>query len=120
VGGGRCPWPCLPRREGPHADWTKSEGEAMATKKPRPPVMAVRVPLRPGYVHRPGMTTQDRLHEIELMRQRVNDYAEFMCRVDGLTGTSAEAKEKAVTAFHERMVALEQQLGRIQEELRLG
>ena len=53
------------------------------------------------------------------MRQRVNDYAEFMCRVDGLTGTSAEAKEKAIVAFHERMVAFEHQLGRIQEELRL-
>jgi hypothetical protein len=66
------------------------------------------------------LTTQERLREIDLLRQRVNDYAEFMCRVDGLTGTSAEAKEKAVIAFHERMIAVEQQLGRIQEELRLG
>jgi hypothetical protein len=92
----------------------------MEKNKARPPAVPARVPLRPGYVRRPEMTTQDRLHEIEQMRQRVNDYAEFMCRVEGLTGTSAEAKEKAVAAFYERMVAFEQQLGRIQEELRLG
>jgi hypothetical protein len=29
-------------------------------------------------------------------------------------------KERAVTAFHERMLLLESQLGRIQEGLRLG
>jgi len=93
----------------------------MATKKPPPPAAPpAREPLRPGPAHRPEMTTQDRLREIEMLRQRVNDYAAFMCRVDGLTSTSAEAKEKAVAAFHERMVALERQLGRIQEALRLG
>jgi hypothetical protein len=35
-------------------------------------------------------------------------------------GTSAEAKERAVAAFYERIVVLEGQLGRIQENLQLG
>jgi hypothetical protein len=43
-----------------------------------------------------------------------------MCQVGSLNGTSAEAKERTVTAFYERMVVAEGQLGRIQENLRLG
>jgi hypothetical protein len=54
------------------------------------------------------------------MGQRISGYVQFMCKVGNLNGTSAEAKEKAVTAFYERLAALEHQLGRIQEELRLG
>jgi len=66
------------------------------------------------------LTTEQRLVEIERLRQRLNAYVEFMCRTDGLQGTSSEAREKAVAAFHERMVALERQLGRIYEDFRLG
>jgi hypothetical protein len=69
---------------------------------------------------KPVLTTQERLAGIEQMRQRVNGYVEFMCRVDDLKGTSDESKENAVIAFFERMAILEQQLGRISEELRLG
>ena len=43
-----------------------------------------------------------------------------MCQVGSLTGTSTEAKEKAVAAFFEHMAALERQLGGIKEGLRLG
>jgi hypothetical protein len=65
-------------------------------------------------------TTDERLLRIEALGKRVNEYVQFMCQVGGLGGTSAEAKERAVVAFCERLTVLERQLGRIQEELRLG
>jgi hypothetical protein len=43
-----------------------------------------------------------------------------MAHVGGLHGTSAEARERAVAAFCERLTVLEGQLARIHEELRLG
>ena len=45
---------------------------------------------------------------------------QFIGQAAQMTGTSAEAKERAVAAFHERLVVLERQLGRIQEDLQLG
>ena len=68
----------------------------------------------------PPWTTEERLKRIEAMTQRINGYVEFMRQISNLNGSSAEAKDKAVAAFYERMVALERQLGRIQEDLRLG
>jgi hypothetical protein len=67
----------------------------------------------------PPWTLEERLHRIEAMGQRIAGYVRFMCQVGSLSGTSAEAKERAVTAFFERMVVVESQLGRIQEALRL-
>jgi hypothetical protein len=61
----------------------------------------------------------ERLQHIEAMGQRINGYIQFIAQVSALSGTSTEAKERAVTAFYERMVLLERQLGRIQENLRL-
>ena len=40
--------------------------------------------------------------------------------IQGRGLTRGEAKERAVTAFYERMVVAESQLGRVQEDLRLG
>jgi hypothetical protein len=68
----------------------------------------------------PPWTLEERLQRIEAMRQRLNGYIRFMCQAGSLNGTSAEAKERAVTAFYERMVVVESQLGRIHEDLRLG
>jgi hypothetical protein len=65
-------------------------------------------------------TTAERLLHIEAMGKRVHGYVQFMCQVGALTGTSAEAKKRAVLAFYERLTVLERQLARIQEELRLG
>jgi hypothetical protein len=68
----------------------------------------------------PPWTTVERLQCIAAMGQRIHGYVEFMCAVGNLNGTSDEAKEKAVTAFYELLAVLEGQLGRIQEDLRLG
>ena len=68
----------------------------------------------------PPCTTEERLLHIAALGKRVQGHVEFMGQVGGLGGTSAEAKERAVVAFYERLAALERQLDRIQEELRLG
>ena len=65
-------------------------------------------------------TMEERLPRIEAMNRRINAYVRFMCKAGNLNGTSAEAKDKAVAAFYERMAALERQLGRIQEDLQIG
>ena len=68
----------------------------------------------------PPWTLEERLERIEALGQRIDGFIRFMCQVASLKGTSAEAKERAVTAFYERMVVLESQLSRIHENLRLG
>jgi hypothetical protein len=67
----------------------------------------------------PAWTTQERLHRIQAMSQRINGYVKFLCEVGNRNGTSAEARERVVVAFYERMVVLEQQLGQIQEDFQL-
>ena len=64
-------------------------------------------------------TLEERLLRIEAMGQRISGHVQFMCQVASLAGTSAEAKERAVTAFYERMVVVESQLGRIQRDIQL-
>lgn len=68
----------------------------------------------------PPWTLEERLQRIDAMGQRISGYIRFICQVGSLTGTSAEAKERAVAAFYERLAAAEGQLSRIQEDLRLG
>ncbi len=68
----------------------------------------------------PPWTREERLQRIRAMGERITAYVAFICQVGTLGGTSAEAKERAVTAFYERMVVAESQLGRVQEDLRLG
>src|SRR5882672_10746008 len=67
----------------------------------------------------PPRTLEERVQRIETLGQRIDGYIRFMCAVGSLTGTSAEAKERAVTAFYEQMLVVERQLARIQEALRL-
>jgi hypothetical protein len=63
---------------------------------------------------------EESLERIEVMGQRIKGYVQFMLRIEKVAGTSAEAKEKSVAAFYDRMVVLERHLARIQEELQLG
>jgi hypothetical protein len=60
------------------------------------------------------------LQGIEALGRRISNCIHFMCQVGSLDGSSAEAKEKAVAAFYERMVVVERQLRRIQDDLLLG
>jgi hypothetical protein len=53
------------------------------------------------------------------MGQRVNGYVEFMAKISSLSGSSTEAKEKAVVAFYDCLLDLEQRLKRIQERFQL-
>jgi len=43
-----------------------------------------------------------------------------MGQVGKMNGSSAEAKERAVAFFYERLLGMERELSRIQEELQLG
>ncbi len=67
-----------------------------------------------------ALTLEDRLRVIDRMHERISGHVQFMCRIASLEGSSVEAKEQAVTAFHDRMIALEHQLDRIHEEVQLG
>ena len=73
-----------------------------------------------SWMEPPPWTLEERLRRIRDLGQRINGYVEFMCQVGGLAGSSAEAKERAVTAFYERLLVVEGQLGRIHDDLRLG
>lgn len=68
----------------------------------------------------PAWTLEERLRRIELIGQKIDEYIRFMCQADQLNGASLEAKEHSVTAFYEKMVAVEKQLARIHDELRLS
>lgn len=124
---------------------TKAKQEVPVKKTAAPPVARVRRPPAPAIspaasvtkakpAARPAPATDaevepwtgpprslaERLQRIKAMAERINEYVKFMCDVGSLSGTSNDAKEKAVVAFHDRMVIVENQLARIHEELWLG
>jgi hypothetical protein len=66
------------------------------------------------------MTTESRMKEIAVLAEKIAGHVDFIGRVLELAGSSGEAKESAVVAFHERIVVAERQLSRVQETLRLG
>jgi hypothetical protein len=68
----------------------------------------------------PPWNTEERLQRIQAMGQQINGYIQFLSPIGDLKGTSTEAKDIAVTAFYERMVIVQRQLGRIHEDLQLG
>jgi len=86
----------------------------------RAPASPVGGGAQPAVWLAPPATLEEHLQRIKVMNDRIRGYVEYMGTIDNLTGTSAEAKEKAIAAFYERMVVLERHLGRIQEDLRLG
>ena len=95
----------------------------MATKTKTPPASPGRraaVMPPPGLSQTPPWTTEERLQRIEAMGQRIQACVQFMCQIGGLGGTSGEAKDRAVAAFHERLSVLESELSRIREDLELG
>jgi hypothetical protein len=63
---------------------------------------------------------EERLQRIGVMMKGIAGYVQFMDQVGTLSGISGEAKERAVSAFYERIVVMERQLAHIHEELRLS
>ena len=95
----------------------------MATKTKARSRTAARVPKEEpiaGSWQNPPWNTEERLQRIEALGQRIEGYIKYMIKVGSVSGTSAEAKDRAVAAFYERLVIVERQLGSIQEELFLG
>ena len=90
----------------------------MKTSRSLPPPLAAKPP--PGPWFSPPLTTEERLERIQALGQRINGYIQFMVKVGNMNGLSAEAKDNAVALCYERMVVLERQLARIQEDLQLG
>jgi hypothetical protein len=67
----------------------------------------------------PLWTRETRLVQIKALGERIDGYIKFMCKVAELSGISGEAKDRAVTMFHERLAAMEKELGRIHENVQL-
>jgi hypothetical protein len=65
------------------------------------------------------LSTEIRLERIRVLGRRIDSHIQLMCQAAALAGASLEAKDKAVAFFYERLVAMEQQLDRIQEAFRL-
>jgi len=94
-------------------------GTATKTKS-RPATVAVELDTFTDFWQTPPLTTEDRLARIRLLGQRISRYVQFMGQVGKMNGSSAEAKERAVAFFYERLLGMERELSRIQEELQLG
>jgi hypothetical protein len=65
-------------------------------------------------------TTEERLEHIKALGERIQGYLHFMAKVATMPGTSAEARDRAVEVFYDRLVIAERQLGRVREDLELG
>ncbi len=91
--------------------------KAKATLSPKP---AKSTSIPAAHSLPPMLTTEERLTRIAALAERVDSHVKYICSVKGLNGSSAEAKHQAVADFHDRLVALERQLNKIQEDLRLG
>jgi hypothetical protein len=68
----------------------------------------------------PGMTTEEHLAQIQLLGQRIQEHLRFVVAAANLPGTSAEARARAVVAFHERLALMERGLAKTLEDLRLA
>jgi hypothetical protein len=62
----------------------------------------------------------ERLERIGTLWQRCNGYVQFICAADQRGGSSVELKDKALDALCARLVIIERQLSRIQDDLQLG
>jgi hypothetical protein len=70
-------------------------------------------------VHEPlesRSTLAEHIHRIGILGKRIDAHIQFMSNLDEHTGLSAEMKSRAAIAFHEELIAVEQQLARIHDE----
>jgi hypothetical protein len=88
----------------------------MATKAKAAPAEAPQPDALPATCN----TLEDRLAHIQALGKRIEEHIQFVLGVATLSGTSAESKQKAVTAFHDRLAHFERALVQTLDELRLG
>ena len=104
---------------------------ATKTKSRSPAAPAASVKARPAAVFSereslaellliPPSSLDDYLVRIRALGERVRGCVQFMCGVEKMNGTCAEAKQRSVALFYDRLVILDRELCRIQEELQLG
>lgn len=91
----------------------------MITKKAKGKVPVVDEPNAGPWLT-PPTSDEERLQRIEALGLKITKYVQFIRKAHGRCGTSVESRDRAVVAFYERMVVLDRQLSRIQEELQLG
>jgi hypothetical protein len=91
-----------------------------ATSKAPPPTSKAPLAAATELPRVPPATPEEFLLHINLLGKRVDDHLAFMAAVERLNGTSAEAKNRALSQFYQRLVAMEQELNRVREELELG
>jgi hypothetical protein len=92
---------------------------AKAKPLSRPVVLSTKGKTQTTSTSTMPLTLEERLHRIEAMGQRIDSYIKFMCQIGSLTGSSAEAKERAVATFYEQLVIVEGQLGLIHDNFQL-
>jgi hypothetical protein len=67
-----------------------------------------------------SMTTEERVLQIQALREQIDGHADFMCSDDRLKDSSTESRETAVAAFHECLARREKELALIRESLQLA
>jgi hypothetical protein len=89
----------------------------MASKgKPLPPP-PLAADLLDDALRVPPQTPEEYLAHIRALQQRIEGHLRFIRAVGTMPGTSAEAKDRAVALFYERLLAREGQLARVTEAL---
>jgi hypothetical protein len=93
---------------------------ASASAKAPPPTSKAPLASTAELPRTPPATAEEFLMHIGVLGKRVEGHVAFMSAVERMNGTSAEAKNKALSLFYQRLVSMELELGRVREELELG
>jgi hypothetical protein len=91
-----------------------------ATAKAPPPTSKAPLAVTAELPRTPPASAEEFLMHITSLGKRIEGHVAFMGTVERLSGTSAEAKTRALTMFYQRLVAMELELNRVREELELG
>jgi hypothetical protein len=91
-----------------------------ASSKAPPPTSKAPLAVTVELPRTPPATAEEFLTHISALGKRIEGHVTFMSAVERLNGTSAEAKNKALTQFYQRLVLMEVELNRVREELELG
>ena len=82
------------------------------------PSIAAKMPTAHTPVQ-PRSMLAEHVYRIGVLGKRIDAYIEFMSQMGEHPGLSDEMKTRAAIAFYEKLLVVEQQLGRIHDEYRL-